>query len=166
MRERLTEIGGCLVPLVVCALCLYGIRLETHRGIGYDTPEAAVRGFYKGLQFGNAEEFIDPGIRDAPEGTAILDLYDPTQFSGHFELYGDRHAGKIDKVDLGTIDTVSQTQTTATLRVSGTFEPVADLGTALLKFGDHAIDDTVYLVKMEERWFVRDIEIHSAWFKK
>ena len=156
---------GCLIALAVIALIFGGIYLFTHWGIGYDTPEAAVKGFYKGLQFGNAEEHISPEIRDIPEGRAILDLYDPAQFSGHFRLYGYRHASKIDEVNLKTVDTVNQTETAATLRVSGTFEPVADLGTTLLKFGSHTIDDTVCLVKIEERWFVRDIEVHSAWLK-
>lgn len=152
--------------LVVVFACLFKIYLETHRGIGYDTPEAAVRGFYMGLKFGNAEKFIDPGIRDTPDGRAILDLYDPTQFGGHFRLYGYETAGKIDEVYLETIETINQTETRATLRVSGTFGAVADLGTALLKFGSYGIDDTVYLVKIEERWFVSDIEVHSAWSKK
>jgi len=152
--------------LVAILACLFKVYLETRRGIGYDTPEAAVKGFYMGLRFGNAEKYVDPEIRDTPEGRALLDLYDPTQFSGYFGVYGRQHAGKIDRVTLETADTLSQTETRATLRVSGTFGAVSDLGTVLLQFGSYTIDDTVYLIRREERWFLGDIEVHSGWLRK
>ena len=164
---------GCLTTLGVIALIVvplfFVMRACNLQGIGHDTPEGAVKGFYEGLAKSavNSEEYIHPEIRDTDIGRAILDLYDPKQlqFSGQFRLYGHRRAQKMGTVTLETMDTINSSETSATIHVSGTFGLYTDLSTVMLKFGPYSIDDTVYLVRKEGEWFIREIKVHSDWSK-